>query len=148
MTTQREAASMLRDAQLRVTRPRVAVIEELRRSPHTQADDVAAAVRGRLGKVSRQAIYDVLHALVRAGIVRRIEPAGSAARYELSSGDNHHHLVCRVCGALADVECALGQSPCLDPAQTHGFTIDEAEVVYWGVCPACAGPVNDDTGRA
>ncbi len=129
---------MLRAAGLRVTRPRIAVIDQLRRAPHTTADDIAGAVRTRLGKVSRQAIYDVLHALRSASIVRVIEPAGSPALYELHTGDNHHHLVCRRCGALADVECALGEAPCLDPAQTHGYAVDEAEVVFWGVCPACA----------
>lgn len=138
MTTPQDAAIVLRNARLRVTRPRVAVIDELRHRPHTNAEDVAAAVRARLGKVSRQAIYDVLHALHDAGIVRRIEPAGSPALYELHTGDNHHHLVCRRCAALADVDCAVGAAPCLDPAQTHGYAVDEAEVVFWGLCPACS----------
>ena len=136
-TTPPEAAALLRSAQLRVTRPRTAVIDELYRHPHTDADDVAAAVRMRLGKVSRQAIYDVLHALTDARIVRRIEPAGSPALYELHTGDNHHHLVCRRCGRVADVDCAVGAAPCLEPSQTHGFAIDEAEVVFWGLCPEC-----------
>ena len=136
-TTPPEAAALLRNAQLRVTRPRTAVIDELYRHPHTDADDVAAAVRMRLGKVSRQAIYDVLHALTDARIVRRIEPAGSPALYELHTGDNHHHLVCRRCGRLADVDCAVGEAPCLEPSQTHGFEVDEAEVVFWGLCPEC-----------
>lgn len=136
-TTPPEAAALLRNAQLRVTRPRTAVIDELYRHPHTDADDVAAAVRMRLGKVSRQAIYDVLHALTDARIVRRIEPAGSPALYELHTGDNHHHLVCRRCGRVADVDCAVGAAPCLEPSQTHGFAIDEAEVVFWGLCPEC-----------
>lgn len=133
-----EPATLLRAAGLRVTRPRIAVIDQLRVAPHTTADDLAAAVRARLGKVSRQAIYDVLHALRSASIVRVIEPAGSPAHYELHAGDNHHHLVCRRCGALADVECALGAAPCLDPSQTHGYAVDEAEVVFWGLCPTCA----------
>lgn len=136
-TTPPEAAALLRNAHLRVTRPRTAVIDELYRHPHTNADDVATAVRLRLGKVSRQAIYDVLHALTGAGIVRRIEPAGSPALYELHTGDNHHHLVCRRCGRLADVDCAVGEAPCLEPSQTHGFEVDEAEVVFWGLCPEC-----------
>lgn len=142
---------MLRASRLRVTRPRVAVIDELRLRPHTHADDVATAVRARIGKVSRQAVYDVLHALLEAGIVRRIEPAGSPARYELHNGDNHHHVVCRACGALADVPCAVGSAPCLDPAQTHGFAVDEAEVVFWGLCPACAAtaaPAQNPPGTA
>ena len=137
-TTPPEAAALLRNAHLRVTRPRTAVIDELYRHPHTDADDVALAVRLRLGKVSRQAIYDVLHALTDARIVRRIEPAGSPALYELHSGDNHHHLVCRRCGRLADVDCAVGEAPCLEPSQTHGFEVDEAEVVFWGLCPECS----------
>ncbi|WP_068428506.1 Fur family transcriptional regulator [Piscicoccus intestinalis] len=136
-TTPPEAAALLRNAYLRVTRPRTAVIDELYRHPHTDADDVATAVRLRLGKVSRQAIYDVLHALTDARIVRRIEPAGSPALYELHTGDNHHHLVCRRCGRLADVDCAVGEAPCLEPSQTHGFEVDEAEVVFWGLCPEC-----------
>lgn len=136
--TPRDSAAILRDSRLRVTRPRMAVIDELRQRPHTNADDVATAVRVRLGKVSRQAIYDVLHALHDAGLVRRIEPAGSPARYELHTGDNHHHLVCRSCGALADVDCVVGAAGCLEPSQTHGFSVDEAEVVFWGLCPACS----------
>lgn len=138
-TTPEAAAAMLRDAQLRVTRPRVAVIQHLGGAAHTNADDVATAVRVHLGKVSRQAIYDVLHALKRAGIVRCIEPAGSPALYELHTGDNHHHMVCRKCGALADVDCATQQAPCLQPSHTRGFEIDEAEVVFWGLCPQCTG---------
>lgn len=136
--THPDSAAILRDCALRVTRPRMAVIDELRQQPHRDVDDVAAAVRARLGKVSRQAIYDVLHALHDAGIVRRIEPAGSPARYELYSGDNHHHLVCRGCGVLADVDCVVGAAGCLEPSQTHGFSVDEAEVVFWGLCPACS----------
>ncbi|GAB94347.1 Fur family ferric uptake transcriptional regulator [Kineosphaera limosa] len=139
MTTPRpDAAATLRDAGLRVTRPRVAVLDELWQRPHTDAEAISAAVRTRLGKVSKQAIYDVLYALNGAGIVRRIEPAGSPALFELHRGDNHHHLVCRGCRAVIDVECSVGQAPCLDPAQTHGFAVDEAEVVFWGLCPACS----------
>lgn len=131
-------ADLLRGAHLRVTRPRVAVLEALGEQPHADADAVARRVRASLGSVSTQAVYDVLHALDAAGLVRRIEPAGSAARYEVRVGDNHHHLVCRQCGAVADVDCAVGRAPCLDPSDSHGFVVDEAEVTYWGTCPACA----------
>ncbi|MFE7742217.1 Fur family transcriptional regulator [Nocardia sp. NPDC057455] len=127
----------LRAAGLRVTAPRVAVLDAVVARPHADADTVAATVREALGSVSTQAVYDVLHACVRAGILRRIEPAGSSARYETRIGDNHHHLVCRSCGAVADVDCAVGRAPCLDPSDAHGFVIDEAEVVFWGMCPTC-----------
>jgi Fur family ferric uptake transcriptional regulator len=113
------------------------VIEQLADHPHADADALANAVRLRLGKVSTQAIYDVLHALTQAGLVRRIEPAGSPTRYELRVGDNHHHLVCRSCGAIEDVDCAVGKRPCLHASDDHGFAIDEAEVTYWGLCPRC-----------
>lgn len=137
MTTTREPAALLRDASLRVTKPRVAVIEQLVEHPHADADTLATNVRSQLGKVSTQAIYDVLHALTQAGLVRRIEPAGSPTRYELRVGDNHHHLVCRTCGAIEDVDCAVGSRPCLHASDDHGFSIDEAEVTYWGFCPSC-----------
>lgn len=137
MTTTQEPAALLRGASLRVTRPRLAVLEQLRRHPHADADMVATAVRAQLGKVSTQAIYDVLRALTEVGLVRRIEPAGSATRYELRVGDNHHHLVCRSCGVIADVDCAVGERPCLHASDDHGFVIDEAEVTYWGLCASC-----------
>ncbi|WP_280492583.1 Fur family transcriptional regulator [Nocardia asiatica] len=127
----------LRAAGLRVTAPRIAVLNAVAARPHADADTVAATVREALGSVSTQAVYDVLHACVRAGILRRIEPAGSSALYETRIGDNHHHLVCRSCGAVVDVDCAVGAAPCLDPSDTHGFEIDEAEVVFWGLCPTC-----------
>jgi Fur family ferric uptake transcriptional regulator len=127
----------LRAAGLRVTAPRIAVLDAVAERPHSDADTVAATVRDALGSVSTQAVYDVLHACVRAGILRRIEPAGSSARYETRIGDNHHHLVCRSCGAVADVDCAVGEAPCLDPSDAHGFVVDEAEVVFWGLCPTC-----------
>ncbi|WP_285658726.1 Fur family transcriptional regulator [Actinomycetospora sp. NBRC 106375] len=127
----------LRAAGLRVTAPRQAVLGVLSEHPHSTADSVAAAVRVRLGSVSTQAVYDVLAACVDAGLVRRIEPAGSAARYETRTGDNHHHVVCRSCGATADVDCVVGEAPCLHPSSAEGFVIDEAEVVFWGTCPAC-----------
>jgi Fur family ferric uptake transcriptional regulator len=104
---------------------------------HVTADQVALAVRGRLGTISTQAVYDVLGALTRAGLLRRIEPAGSPARYETRVGDNHHHVVCRSCGAIADVDCVVGEPPCLSPASAGGFVIDEAEVTFWGLCPDC-----------
>ena len=128
---------MLRDADLRVTRPRVAVLSAVHGHPHADTDTLIGAVRGEVGDVSHQAVYDVLRALTGAGLVRRIEPAGSVARYEARVGDNHHHVVCRSCGAIADVDCAVGYTPCLTAADDAGYRIDEAEVTYWGVCPAC-----------
>jgi Fur family ferric uptake transcriptional regulator len=132
-----ELIAALRDAGLRVTAPRVAVLAEMADGKHVTADQVALAVRGRLGTISTQAVYDVLGALTRAGILRRIEPAGSPARYEPRVGDNHHHVVCRSCGAIADVDCVVGEPPCLSPASAGGFVIDEAEVTFWGLCPDC-----------
>ncbi|OFB39971.1 transcriptional repressor [Mycolicibacterium sp. (ex Dasyatis americana)] len=129
--------ALLRAAGLRVTAPRVAVLQALAEHPHSTADDVAGLARENLGSVSTQAVYDVLRACVNAGLVRRIEPAGSSARYETRAGDNHHHLVCRVCGAVADVDCAVGETPCLEPSDLAGFAVDEAEVVFWGVCADC-----------
>jgi Fe2+ or Zn2+ uptake regulation protein len=132
-----DIATALREASLRVTAPRVAVLSELRVGQHLTADQVAAGVRGRVGPISTQAVYDVLAALTRAGLLRRIEPAGSATRYETRVGDNHHHVVCRGCGAIADVDCAVGEPPCLDPPDAGGFLVDEAEITFWGMCPAC-----------
>ena len=128
----------LRAASLRVTRPRLAVLAALRDHPHSDTDAVIALVRSAHPAVSRQGVYDVLHALTRAGLVRRIQPAGATARYEARVADNHHHAVCRSCGAIADVDCAVGHSPCLTASGDPGFVVDEAEVVYWGVCPDCA----------
>ena len=128
----------LRDAGLRVTGPRVAVLRALQAHPHADTDTLADAARIELGAVSTQAVYDVLRALTEAGIARRIEPAGSPARFELRVGDNHHHVVCRGCGAVADVDCAVGHRPCLTASDDHGFVIDEAEVTWWGLCPSCA----------
>ncbi|MEU6561691.1 Fur family transcriptional regulator [Nocardia nova] len=127
----------LRSVGLRITKPRVAVLDAVVAQPHSDADRVAAAVRTQLGTVSTQAVYDVLRACVDAGLLRRIEPAGSAALYEARIADNHHHLVCRKCGTVADVDCAVGRAPCLDPSDAHGFTVDEAEIVFWGLCPDC-----------
>jgi Fe2+ or Zn2+ uptake regulation protein len=128
---------VLRAAGLRVTGPRLAVLRALRRRPHAEAETVRSMVAEELGAVSPQATYNVLAALVDAGIARRIEPAGSVALYELRVGDNHHHVVCRGCGITADVDCAVGRRPCLTPSDTHGFVLDEAEVTFWGLCPAC-----------
>jgi Fe2+ or Zn2+ uptake regulation protein len=129
---------MLRDVELRVTRPRVAVLVAVHERPHADTDALIHAVRADLGEVSHQAVYDVLRALTLAGLVRRIEPAGSVARYEARVGDNHHHVVCRSCGTIADVDCAVGDTPCLTASDTHGFVVDEAEVTYWGLCPDCS----------
>jgi Fur family ferric uptake transcriptional regulator len=135
--TTAELEGMLRGADLRVTRPRVAVLQAVHADPHADANAIIDAVREDLGEVSVQAVYDVLHALAEAGLVRRIQPSGSTARYESRTEDNHHHVVCRSCGAIADVDCATGSTPCLTAAEDHGFEIDEAEVVYWGRCPDC-----------
>ena len=128
---------VLRAHGLRVTRPRLAVLDVLDRGGHLEVDEIALRVRQRLDTVSTQAVYDVLGALARVGLARRIEPAGSPALYERRAGDNHHHVVCRGCGAVADVDCALGEAPCLDPSAAQGFVVDEAEVTFWGLCPVC-----------
>lgn len=136
---------MLRARGLRVTKPRLAVLDVLTDSRgHLDVDEIAALVRTRLDSVSTQAIYDVLSALSRAGLARRIEPAGSPALFEIRVGDNHHHVVCRGCGSVADVDCAVGAAPCLEPSQAHGFELDEAEVTYWGLCPACQAKRRED----
>jgi Fur family transcriptional regulator, stress-responsive regulator len=135
--THPDFAALLRGAGLRVTRPRLAVLRALAETPHSEAQQLATAVRTDIGGVSVQAVYDVLHALASAGIVRRVEPAGSSALFELRAGDNHHHIVCRGCGRIADVDCALGRAPCLDPHPAGGFEVDEAEVTFWGLCPTC-----------
>ena len=127
----------LRAASLRVTRPRLAVLTALRDHPHVDTDTVIALVRADHPTVSHQAVYDVLRALTEAGLIRRIQPAGATARYESRVGDNHHHVVCRSCGAIADVDCAAGHAPCLTASDDSGFVVDEAEVVYWGTCPDC-----------
>jgi Fur family transcriptional regulator, stress-responsive regulator len=125
-------------ADLRVTRPRLAVLEAVDAHPHADTETIFGAVRTGQPDVSRQAVYDVLHALTAAGLVRRIQPSGSVARYESRVGDNHHHVVCRSCGAIADVDCAIGEAPCLTPVDDNGFSVDEAEVIYWGLCPDCS----------
>ncbi|MFY1634339.1 Fur family transcriptional regulator [Solwaraspora sp. WMMB335] len=131
------AEEQLRSRGLRVTRPRLAVLDVLSHGGHRGVDEIAREVRDRIGSVSTQAVYDVLNALTLAGLARRIEPAGGAARYEARTGDNHHHVVCRDCGQVDDVDCTVGAAPCLEPSTTHGFAIDEAEVTFWGLCPAC-----------
>ncbi len=132
-----DTTTELRAASLRVTKPRVAVLTAVRNHPHADVDTIVHQVRAELGSVSTQAVYNVLTALTNAGLVRRIEPAGSPTRYETRVGDNHHHVVCRVCGAMEDVDCAVGDAPCLTASTDHGYVIDEAEVIYWGTCPAC-----------
>jgi Fe2+ or Zn2+ uptake regulation protein len=129
--------ALLRAAGLRVTAPRIAVLKALVSEPHSTADDVASDVRRELGSVSTQAVYDVLRACIGVGLVRRIEPAGSSALYETRTGDNHHHLVCRVCARVSDVDCVVGGAPCLEPSELGGFDVDEAEVVFWGTCSEC-----------
>jgi Fur family transcriptional regulator, stress-responsive regulator len=140
----------LRAAGLRVTRPRLAVLDAVHGLPHVDTETLIGAARARLGAVSHQAVYDVLRALTDTGLVRRIQPSGSVARYEARTGDNHHHLVCRSCGTIVDVDCAAGAAPCLTPADGGGFVVDEAEVVYWGRCPSCAAgrpPASPDRPR-
>ena len=129
---------MLRGADLRVTRPRVAVLSAVHGHPHADTSSITDIVREDLGEVSHQTVYDVLRALTDAGLIRHIQPPGSSARYESRVGDNHHHIVCRSCGSIADVDCAVGDAPCLTASDDHGFAIDEAEVIYWGLCPDCS----------
>ena len=138
----------LREGGLRVTRPRLAVLRALHDHPHVDTEAVIRLARAELGSVSSQAVYDVLRALTDAGLVRRIQPAGAVARYEARVGDNHHHVVCRTCGDIQDVDCAVGDAPCLTASDDAGFSIDEAEVVYWGRCPTCAAasPTPKHTG--
>ncbi|PSM38238.1 transcriptional repressor [Streptomyces dioscori] len=131
-------AEELRGAGLRVTAARVALLETVRAGDHLGVEAIATEVRARVGHISLQAVYEALHALTTVKLVRRIEPPGSPALFEGRVGDNHHHLVCRSCGVVADVDCATGHAPCLTASQDHGFSVDEAEVIYWGLCPACA----------
>ena len=138
MPSTSEFAEQLRISDLRVTRPRVAVLDAVHAHPHADTDTIFGAVRAGLPEVSRQAVYDVLAALTEAGLVRRIQPSGSVARYESRVSDNHHHVVCRSCGTIADVDCAVGDAPCLTAGTDHGFVLDEAEVTYWGLCPDCS----------
>ena len=136
--TTRDHEQELRAASLRVTRPRLAVLAAVHQHPHADTESIIAAVRETVPDVSHQTVYDSLRTLHEVGLVRRIQPAGTLARYEARVGDNHHHLVCRQCNAIVDVDCARGEVPCLDPDDDHGFHVDEAEVIYWGLCPSCA----------
>lgn len=139
---------LLKGAGLRLTAPRLAVLEWLSNHPHSTAEHVAEGVRERLGTVSTQAVYDVLNTCSRADLVRRIEPAGRPARYETRTGDNHHHLVCRRCGRAEDVDHVHGPAPCLEPSNSAGFTVDEAEVIFWGLCGDCLPPSRDEESSA
>ncbi len=132
-----QPADLLRSHGLQVTAQRLAVLRAVAAGPHSTAEDVADSVRSEIGAISRQAVYDALGVLVETGLLRRIQPAASSARYEHRVGDNHHHLVCRSCGRVEDVDCAVGYTPCLTAAEDLGFVIDEAEVIYWGTCPDC-----------
>ena len=132
-----DAERLLRRHRLQVTAQRLAVLRAMAAHPHAAADELADDVRERIGSISRQAVYDALATLVESGLARRIQPAGSPARYEDRVGDNHHHLVCRACGVMVDIDCAVGEAPCLTAEDDHGFDIEEAEVIYWGYCPGC-----------
>ena len=140
MPTTTDLEPVLRGAHLRVTRPRLAVLAAVHEHPHADTESITTAARTALGGLSHQAVYDVLRALTEAGLVRRIQPPGSLARYEARVGDNHHHLVCRSCGTVVDVDCAVGAAPCLTASDDHGFVVDEAEITYLGLCPRCADP--------
>ncbi|WP_219414361.1 Fur family transcriptional regulator [Pseudonocardia nigra] len=146
MPTTSDFERMLRKAALRVTRPRVAVMSAVHDHPHADTDSIIGLVREDLGEVSHQAVYDVLRALTAARLVRRIQPPGSVARYEARVGDNHHHVVCRSCGAITDVDCAVGNAPCLTASDDSGYDIDEAEVIYWGRCPDCVAATSAASG--
>jgi len=132
-----DPADLLREHGIQVTAQRLAVLRAVRSEPHITADGVAEIVRTEIGAISRQSVYDALGMLVEEGLIRRIQPAGSPARFEARAGDNHHHVICRICGRTADVDCAVGSAPCLTAADDHGFEVEEAEVIYWGRCPKC-----------
>lgn len=138
-----DPARYLRDHGVQVTAQRLAVLRAVAGRPHGTADAIAEDVRAEIGAISRQGVYDALGILSEKGLIRRIQPAGSPARYEDRVGDNHHHLICRVCGTVEDVDCAVGETPCLHAADDSGYTIDEAEVIFWGICPECRGAVPD-----
>ncbi len=141
-----DSTALLRRHGLQVTAQRLAVLAAVSRQPHGTVDEVARAVRAAIGVISRQAVYDALAVLADKGLIRRIQPAGSPARYEDRAGDNHHHLICRVCGQMVDVDCAVGAAPCLTPAYDSGYEVDEAEVIYWGRCPGCLAEAPALTG--
>ncbi|GGA73375.1 transcriptional repressor [Pseudoclavibacter endophyticus] len=139
-----DGSQVLRTASLRVTKPRLAVLAAVAEHPHASTAVVIAAAREELPDVSHQAVYDTLHTLTSAGILRRIQPSGSVARYETRVGDNHHHLVCRACHSIVDVDCVVGESTCLTPSHDHGFRVDEADVTFWGLCPSCSAKLEAD----
>lgn len=132
-----DPTDLLRNHGIQVTAQRLAVLRAVAREPHATADGVAEVVKKEIGAISRQSVYDALGVLVAEGLIRRIQPAGSPARFEARVGDNHHHVICRICGRTADVDCAVGTAPCLTAADDNGYEIDEAEVIYWGRCPKC-----------
>jgi Fe2+ or Zn2+ uptake regulation protein len=138
VTSPAQTAERISTSGLRVTRQRVALLDAISHGEHLDVDTVTGRVREAIGSVSQQAIYDVLAALTGAGLLRRIEPAGAPTLFEIRVSDNHHHMICRECGAIADVDCAVGEAPCLDPSLDHGFVVDEAEVTWWGLCSSCA----------
>ncbi len=140
-----DPASVLRKHGVQVTAQRIAVLRAVTRRPHGTADDVAEIVRVEIGAISRQAVYDALAMLAEKGLIRRIQPSGSPARFEDRVGDNHHHLICRTCGATVDIDCAVGSRPCLTAADDAGYEIDEAEVIYWGRCPKCTAKARKST---
>ena len=141
-----DAEQLLRDHGVQVTAQRIAVMRAVSRRPHCTADDVAEDVRGEIGAISKQAVYDALGVLSENGLIRRIQPARSPALYEDRVGDNHHHLICRSCGTTVDVDCAVGETPCLNAADDSGYLIDEAEVIYWGLCPKCLSRQSQSAG--
>jgi Fur family transcriptional regulator, stress-responsive regulator len=145
MESSSDKADLLRDRGVQVTAQRLAVLRAVSDLPHSTAADIDAAVRLEIGAISHQAVYDALSTLTDKGIVRRIQPAGSPARYEDRVGDNHHHLICRTCGQMVDVDCAVGDAPCLNAADASGYEIDEAEVIYWGRCPDCVASASAKT---
>jgi Fur family ferric uptake transcriptional regulator len=139
--------NLLRQCGVQVTAQRLAVLRVVSARPHCTADDIAGEVRAEIGTISRQAVYDSLDLLTEKGLLRRIQPAGSPARYEDRVGDNHHHVICRVCGKTDDVDCAVGHAPCLTAADASGYKIDEAEVIFWGTCPACLAAKGSDASN-
>ena len=143
-----DPADLLRQHGIQITAQRLAVLRAVAGQPHVTADGVAEAVRGEIGAISRQSVYDALGLLAEKGLLRRIQPVGSPARFETRVGDNHHHLICRICGRVVDVDCAVGSAPCLTAADEQGFEIDEAEVAYWGRCPECAAQARSPSPTA
>jgi Fur family ferric uptake transcriptional regulator len=146
METSDDRVALLRRHGVLVTAQRLAVLRAVSERPHSTTDDIDAIVRAEIGAISRQAVYDALGTLTDKGIIRRIQPAGSPARYEARVGDNHHHLICRACGQMVDVDCAVGYTPCLTAADDSGYEIDEAEVIYWGRCPECVATYSVSSG--